>query len=129
MADRPTRPFAYALLRVVPRIERGEQLNVGVVVFCRQHDFLGLRAQLDDSRLAALAPDADPRPIRSRLRALEEVVRGDPQAGALGRLPPSERFGWVVAPASTMIQPSAVHTGLTDDPQAALDRLFADLVA
>ncbi|HWH10866.1 MAG TPA: DUF3037 domain-containing protein [Solirubrobacteraceae bacterium] len=128
MADRTTRPFAYALLRVVPRIERGEQLNVGVVVFCRQHDFLRLRADVDAPRLAAIAPDLDPEPIRSRLRALEEVVRGDPRSGALGRLAPSERFGWVVAPTSTMIQPSAVHTGLTDDPQAALDRLFADLV-
>jgi hypothetical protein len=129
VADPPARPFAYALLRVVPRIERGEQLNVGVVLFCRQHDFLSLRSQVDDARLAAVAPNLDPEPIRSRLRALAEVVRGDPQAGALARLPPSERFGWIVAPTSTMIQPSAVHTGLTDDPQAALDRLFAKLVA
>ncbi|HEY5198926.1 MAG TPA: DUF3037 domain-containing protein [Solirubrobacteraceae bacterium] len=129
MADPPARPFAYALLRVVPRIERGEQLNVGVVLFCRQHDFLALRSQVDDARLAAVAPDLDPEPIRSRLRALAEVVRGDPQAGALAGLPPSERFGWIVAPTSTMIQPSAVHTGLTDDPQTALDRLFANLVA
>jgi len=129
VADPPARPFAYALLRVVPRIERGEQLNVGVVLFCRQHDFLALRSQVDDARLAAVAPDLDPEPIRSRLRALAEVVRGDPQAGALAGLPPSERFGWIVAPTSTMIQPSAVHTGLTDDPQTALDRLFANLVA
>ncbi|HEX3872764.1 MAG TPA: DUF3037 domain-containing protein [Solirubrobacteraceae bacterium] len=128
MADLPARPFAYALLRLVPSIERGEQLNVGVVLFCRQHDFLELRAELDDARLAAVAPDLDPDPIRSRLRALAEVVSGDPRAGALGRLPPSERFGWIVAPTSTMIQPSAVHTGLTDDPPADLARLFENLV-
>jgi hypothetical protein len=128
VAESANRPFAYALLRVVPRIERGEQLNVGVVVFCRQHDFLELRADVDDARLAALAPELDPESIRSRLRALAEVVGGDPHAGVLGRLPPSERFGWLVAPSSTMIQPSAVHTGLTDDPQATLDRLFASLV-
>jgi Protein of unknown function (DUF3037) len=123
-----TRPFAYALLRVVPRLERGEQLNVGVVVFARQHDFLELRAHVDEVRLAAVAPGLDPGPIRSRLRALTEVAGGEPQAGALGLLPASERFGWIVAPTSTMIQPSAVHTGLTDDPRAALERLFVNLV-
>ena len=128
MADPPPRPFAYALLRVIPRVERGEQLNVGVVLFCRQHDFLDLRAQLNRARLAAVAPDLDPEPIASRLCALGEVARGDPRAGALAALPPSERFGWIVAPASTTIQPSPVHTGLTDDPRAALDRLFASLV-
>jgi DUF3037 family protein len=128
VGESPRRAFAYALLRVVPRIERGEQLNVGVVLFCRQRDFLELRAELDPARLAAVAPDADPEPIRSRLRALAEVVGGDPAAGVLAALPRSERFGWIVAPSSTVIQPSAVHTGLTDDPQAALDRLFANLV-
>jgi hypothetical protein len=129
VADSPARPFAYALLRVVPAADRGEQLNVGVVVFSRQHDFLDLRADLDTRRLAALAPGVDPEPVRSRLRALGEVVRGDSRAGALAGLPPSERFGWIVAPSSTMIQPSAVHTGLTEDPRATLERLFATLVA
>lgn len=128
VGESPTRAFAYALLRVVPRIERGERLNVGVVLFCRQRDFLELRAELDVARLAAIAPEIDPEPIRSRLRALNEVVRGDPEAGVVAGLPPSERFGWIVAPSSTVIQPSTVHTGLTDDPQAALDRLFARLV-
>ncbi len=129
MGDGPARAFAYAVLRVVPSIQRGEQLNVGVVVYCRQHDFLELRAHVDDSRLAAFAPDVDPEAIRSRLRALGEVIGGDPAAGALGRLAPSERFGWIVAPTSTMLQPSAVHTGVTDDPRASLDRLFGQLVA
>jgi len=83
----------------------------------------------DDERLAALAPAVDPEAVRSRLAALAEVVAGDPAAGALGRLPQSERFGWIVAPTSTMLQPSAVHTGLTDDPRAAIERLFSQLVA
>jgi hypothetical protein len=123
------KPFAYAVLRVVPRVERGEQLNVGVVLFCRQCDFLDLRCQIDEARLAALAPDLDPGPVRSRLDALHRVATGDPAAGALAALPQSERFGWLVAPSSTIIQPSEVHTGLTEDPAATLDRLFASLVA
>lgn len=123
-----TKPFAYALLRVMPRVERGERLNVGVVVYSRQHDFLDLRTHLDEARLAALDPELDPGPVRSRLDALRSVVCGKPEGGALAQLPPSERFGWLVAPSSTMIQPSEVHTGLTDDPAATLQRLFASLV-
>jgi len=123
-----TKPFAYALLRVMPRVERGERLNVGVVVYSRQHDFLDLRTHLDEARLAALDPELDPGPVRSRLDALRSIVCGEPEGGALAQLPPSERFGWLVAPSSTMIQPSEVHTGLTDDPAATLQRLFASLV-
>jgi hypothetical protein len=123
-----TKPFAYALLRVVPHVERGERLNVGVVLYSRQHDFLDLRTHLDEARLAALDPELDPAPVRSRLDALRSVVCGEPAGGALAELPPSERFGWLVAPSSTMIQPSEVHTGLTSDPAATLERLFASLV-
>jgi hypothetical protein len=123
------KPFAYALLRVVPRVDRGERLNVGVVLYSRQHDFLDLRARLDAARLAALDPELDPAPVRSRLEALRSVVCGQPEGGALAELPPSERFGWLVAPSSTIIQPSEVHTGLTDDPAATLERLFDTLVA
>jgi hypothetical protein len=126
--DVSAKPFSYSLLRVVPRVERGERLNVGVVLFCRQHDFLGLRAELDEARLAAFAPDLDPVPVRSRLAALGCVAAGEAQGGALARLAPSERFGWIVAPSSTIIQPSDVHTGLTGDPEATLARLFATLV-
>jgi len=122
-------PFAYAILRLVPRVERGERLNVGVVVFCRQRDFLDLRAQIDETRLAALAPDLDVGAVRDSLEAIRAVVCGEPAGGALAALPASERFGWVVAPASTIIQPSQVHTGLTDDPAATLERLFDTLVA
>ena len=121
--------FSYAVLRVVPRVERGESINVGVVVFSRQHAFLGMRAELDEVRLAALDPECDPEPIRSQLSSLEVVVTGDGEGGTLAALPPSDRFGWVTAPSSTVIQPSAVHTGMTDDPAATLDHLFQTLVA
>lgn len=121
-------PFAYAVLRVVPRVERGERLNAGVVLFCRRSDFLDLRTHLDRERLAAFAPDLDPGPVQSRLEALRLVVRGDPAGGALAALDPSDRFGWLVAPASTIIQLSEVHTGMTADPRATLDRLFDALV-
>jgi len=123
-----TKPFAYALLRVVPRVERGERLNVGIVLYSRQHDFLDLRTHLDEARLAALDSELDPAPVRSRLDALRSVICGEPEGGALAELPPSERFGWLVAPSSTIIQTSEVHTGLTRDPGATLERLFASLV-
>jgi hypothetical protein len=122
------RDFQYAILRVVPRIERGECINVGVVVFCRQHNFLGIRIGLDERRLRALAPDLDPAAVEPPLAAIAAVVAGEPSAGPLAQLSPSERFGWVAAKSSTAIQPSEVHTGLTDDPQATLDHLFTSLV-
>jgi DUF3037 family protein len=125
----PELSFSYAVLRVVPSVERGEAINVGVVVYSRQHDFLGLRAQLDEARLAALDPDCDPDPIRARLAALDLVASGDGSGGALAELPASDRFGWLTAPSSTVIQPSDVHTGLTDDPAATLDHLFDTMVA
>lgn len=126
---RQSRPFAYALLRVVPHVERGERLNVGVVLFCRQHDFLAVRAHVDEARLRVLAPDLDVADLRARLDALARVAAGDPAAGALARMDQSERFGWLVAPSSTVIQPSQVHTGITEDPAATLARLFDQLVA
>ncbi len=121
-------PFSYAVLRVVPRVERGERFNAGVVLFCRQRGFLGATVELDERRLAALAPDADAQDVRSHLEALVKVAAGDPDAGAIAALPASERFGWLVAPASTIVQASEVHTGLTDDPAKTLDSLFAELV-
>ena len=126
----PEMSFSYAVLRVVPSVERGEAINVGVVVYSRQHgDFLALRVRLDDSRLAALAPGCDPEPIRSRLAALDLVATGAPDGGALAELSASDRFGWLTAPSSTVIQPSEVHTGLTADPAATLDHLFDTMVA
>jgi hypothetical protein len=128
-AAEPGVPFAYAILRLVPRVERGERINVGVVLFCRQRDVLDMRARVDEQRLAALAPELDVADVRSSVEAIRAVVCGEPAGGALAALPQSERFGWAVAPASTIIQPSPVHTGLTSDPRATLERLFGTLVA
>jgi DUF3037 family protein len=122
-------PFQYALLRVVPDLERGEALNAGVVLFCRRRGFLAARVRLDPRRLAALAPGADAAAIAARLDDLARIAAGDPAAGPVARMDASERFGWLTAPASTVVQPSAVHTGLCADPEAVLDRLFARLVA
>jgi hypothetical protein len=122
-------PFQYAVLRVVPDLERGEALNAGVVLFSRRHGFLAARTRLDRQRLAVLAPDADADAIQERLDQLERAARADPAAGSIAALDASERFGWLTAPASTVVQPSAVHTGLCDDPAAMLERLFERLVA
>jgi len=123
------RPFVYAVLRVVPSIERGERVNVGLALFCRQHDFLELRAEVDEARLTALAPGLDVDAVRTQLAALCRVVAGDPAGGPLAARPKSDRFGWLVAPRSTILQAGDVHTGLTADPAATLERLFAALVA
>jgi hypothetical protein len=123
------RPFSYAILRVVPRVERGERLNAGVVLFCRQRDFLGIRVALDERRLAALAPDVPAGQVRAHLDALVRVAQGHPGGGPIAAMPASERFGWLVAPSSTMIQPSEVHTGVSEDPRATLDQLFVELVS
>jgi Protein of unknown function (DUF3037) len=126
--DAPRSPYQYAIIRVVPRVERGERLNVGVVLLCRPHRFLGARVALDEDRLRAVAPDLDPATVRPHLDAIERIAAGDPAAGPIARLGIGERFHWLVSPASTIIQPSEVHTGLSDDPRQELDRLAAALV-
>jgi hypothetical protein len=120
--------YQYAVLRVVPRIERGERLNAGVVVYSRRHGFLAARTQLDRERLAALDPGADPDAIEAELARRVAVAAGDPAGGAVAAMPQSERFGWLTAASSTTVQPSPIHTGLCDDPQAMLDHLYARLV-
>jgi hypothetical protein len=128
-ASDPNRdPFEYAIVRVVPRVERGERLNAGVVLFCRPRRFLAARVHLDDPRLRALDPQADPGQVRAHLEAIERIARGDADAGPIARLSAAERFHWLVAPSSTIIQPSEVHPGLCSDPAAELDHLFATLV-
>jgi hypothetical protein len=122
-------PFQYAIVRVVPHVERGECLNAGVVLFCRPLGFLGALVELDEAALRALAPDCSPEAVRDQLAAVRAVAAGDDGGGPVAALPPSERFHWLVAPASTIVQPSPVHTGLTADPAAELERLFAALVA
>jgi hypothetical protein len=122
-------PFAYLVLRVVPSVERGERLNVGVVVFCRQRRFLGARVHLDEARLAALDPQLDVRELADHLTGLVRVAEGAPGAGPIAALDQSDRFGWLAAPSSTIVQPSEVHTGLCEDPARTLEELHARLVA
>jgi hypothetical protein len=120
-------PFAYATIRVVPRVEREEFVNVGVVLFSRPRKFLGVEARLDGDRLRALWPELDLDAIERQLDVIRLVVAGDPAGGAVAHLPAAERFGWLSAPASTVVQPGPVHAGLADDPAATLRDLFADL--
>ncbi|MES1193734.1 MAG: DUF3037 domain-containing protein [Solirubrobacterales bacterium] len=125
----PDDAFQYAIWRVVPSVERGEALNVGVVVYCRRRQFLAARVLVDDARLRALSPDLDVDAIRRHLDGMVRVAAGDPDGGAIAAMPQSERFGWLTAASSTIVQPSPIHTGLCDDPQAVLDRLYTRLVA
>ncbi len=121
-------PFSYLILRVVPSVERGECVNVGVVLFCRQRRFLGIRVAVDPARLHALAPELPVAEVEEHLAGLARVADGAADAGPIAALPQSERFGWLAAPSSTIVQPSEVHTGLSDDPAGTLDALFDRLV-
>jgi hypothetical protein len=121
-------PFSYAIYRVVPRVERGERINVGVVVFSRPLGYLAVRTHLDEARLAALWPELDPASVRPHLEALERIAAGDPGAGPIADLDLTARFHWLVAPSSTVIQPSAVHTGLCGAPEQELEKLYRALV-
>jgi pyridoxamine 5'-phosphate oxidase len=112
----------------VPDVERGESVNAGVVVYCRARRYLRARVHLPAGRLSALAPELDQGPVRAHLDGLAAVAAGDPDAGPIARLDASERFGWLAAPSSTVVQPSPVHTGLCEDPVGELDRLFERLV-
>ena len=121
-------PFAYTVLRAVPRVERGEFINVGVVLFCRERRFLQARIGLDAARLQVLAPECDAAEIRAQLEAIVRVADGDADAGPIARLSQSERFHWISSPHSTIVQRSEAHTGLTDDPATTLEHLFRTLV-
>jgi len=121
-------PFSYAVVRIVPRVDRGERINAGVIVFCRPLAYLAARTHLDEARLAALAPDLDPETVRPHLAAIERIAAGNPEAGPIAQLDVTQRFHWLVAPSSTIVQPSQVHTGLCREPDDQLDRLFRELV-
>lgn len=128
MPDAPRSVYQYAIVRVVPRVDRGECLNVGVILLSRGHRYIGARTILDPVRLAAFAPDLAAAAVQPHLDAIEAIARGEAAGGPIARLGLAERFHWLVAPASTIIQPSAVHTGLTRHPAAELDRLVEALV-
>ncbi len=121
-------PFEYAIIRVVPRVERGEMINAGIVLHSRPRRFLDARIELDPQLYRALAPDGDPAEVLAHLDAIPRICSGDPTAGPIARMSRPERFHWLVSPSSTVVQPSAVHTGLTDDPAATLEQLFIKLV-
>jgi hypothetical protein len=120
--------FDYAIVRLVPRVEREEFVNVGVIFYCRARDFLAARVELDEPRLAALAPGLDLPAVRDHLGSLARVAAGDLAAGPIAKLPPSERFHWLVAPRSAVLQVSPVHSGLCVSPEDALERLVAQMV-
>jgi hypothetical protein len=120
--------FDYAVVRVVPRVERGEFINAGVILFCRELRFLGARVALDEERLSFLAPWVDTAEVHEHLAVIPLVTSGSPEAGPIGRLDLAGRFHWLVAPRSTIIQTSPVHSGLCSDPAIMLDRIFETLV-
>jgi len=120
--------YDYAVVRVVPRVERGEFVNVGVIVSCDAADSLAARIELDPARVLALDPGADIAAIGMALDAIRAVCAGSAAAGALARLSARERFHWLVAPRSAVIQTSPVHTGRTEAPATVIDHLFETMV-
>lgn len=120
--------YDYAIVRVVPRPERGEQINVGVILSCVDHDFLQARIELEPSRLRALDPELDLEAVQAALATIPAVCAGGPDSGPIGAMSQRERFRWLVSPRSTVIQMSPVHTGRTADPAACLEHLFATMV-
>ncbi|MCX4529038.1 MULTISPECIES: DUF3037 domain-containing protein [unclassified Streptomyces] len=120
--------FEYALVRVVPRMERGECFNAGVIVYCRARSYVAARTHLDEAKLLALDPKADVAGVRAALRAVEGLCAGGESAGQAAGDEPGRRFRWLVAPRSTVVQPGPVHTGLTADPEAEVERLLDLLV-
>ncbi|HEY2407437.1 MAG TPA: DUF3037 domain-containing protein [Polyangiaceae bacterium] len=122
------RSFSYAVVRVVPHVEREEFVNAGIVLFCDAHDFLACRMALNEARLLALAPDTELGLVREHLAAIPRVCSGGSDAGEIGALPVRERWQWLVAPRSTILQLSAAHGGLCENPEHELDRLLELLV-
>lgn len=121
--------FDYAVIRIVPRVEREEFLNAGLILFCRTLRFLDCRIELDRRRLAALNPHCDPDAVQAQLDLVAKICAGGQVAGPLGQLSQAERFHWLTSPRSTVIQVSLIHSGLCAEPRAALEDLFARLVA
>jgi hypothetical protein len=120
--------FQYVVLRCVPRVDREEFVNVGVVLYCQQADFLGCGCHVDEGRLTALAPEVDVDAVRSALRTMDAVCRGDASTGKAGTAGLGTRFGFLSAPRSTVVQPGPIHGGWTEDPARQLDHLLDRLV-
>ncbi len=120
--------YDYAVVRVVPHVERCEFINAGVILFCRTRRFLRARIELDEERLGVLSPGVDLDAVRQHLECIPRVCAGGPHAGPIGLLSQAERFHWLVAPRSTIVQTSPVHSGFCHDPSATLDRLLETMV-
>jgi hypothetical protein len=120
--------FDYAVLRVVPRVEREEFINAGVILYCRARDFLAARSELDLERLKALAPEIDVPLVQEHLATFERIAHGGKDAGPIGQLTQAERFHWLTSPRSTILQTSPVHSGLCANPAEALERLMGQMV-
>lgn len=118
------RAFDYVIVQLVPRVDRDERLNAGVILFCPAAGYLGCHLAMDEVRLRTLAPDLDLAAVSRQLAGIRAICAGDASAGPIARMSPSERFHWLSAPRSTVVQPSPAHAGLCDDPAAALDRVF-----
>ena len=121
-------PFDYAVVRVVPRVERGEFVNVGIIVSCPAQAFLDAKIEVDEARLRALDPDVDLEAVREHLQSIPKICAGGPAAGPIGKLTPRERFHWLIAPRSTVIQVSPAHTGRCDDAPGLLEHLMDTMV-
>lgn len=120
--------YDYAVIRVVPRVDRGEQINVGVILSCPDTEFLEARIEVNEAVLRAVDPTLDLAAVRTNLEAIREICRGGGAAGPIGLLPARGRFRWLVSPRSTIVQPSPVHTGKTSDPEACLEQLMDRIV-
>lgn len=120
--------FEYAIIRVVPQVEREEFLNVGVILYCRDHKYLGMKFMLDEKRLLAIFPQTDIQDIEEHLHSFENITNGEPAGGPIAALDPPSRFRWLTAKRSTVIQLSAVHPGICENPEGTIDKLFKKLV-
>lgn len=116
--------YDYAVIRVVPRVEREEFINVGVILFCRSKRYLEAQIELDEARLTAFAPDLDLELIKLHLASIPQICKGGPSAGPIGALSLAERFHWLIAPRSTLIQVSPAHVGLCQEPGATIEQLL-----
>lgn len=121
-------PFEYAVLRAVPRVDRGEFVNVGVMLYSQAHDFLAARCHIDAGRLRALDEKVDIDAIEAALESIRAACAGEPEAGPAGEGPPGARFRWLASPRSTVLQAGPIHTGMTADPGRELDHLLERLV-
>lgn len=126
MQEKPL--FEYAIVRIVPRVERGEFLNVGVVMYCRNEKFLDVMITLNEAKLIALFPEVELNEIRTHLQAFEQICKGNPDAGPIAKLDITSRFRWLTARRSTVVQTSEVHPGLCTDAKNTLSKLHKELV-